>query len=173
MAGLLAWAVLIGYFALIACIASWLTKRWRGQPIRSVYAVIVFALLFPLPIIDEIVGVQQFKALCREGAVPRYDEAKVRGKSVYTREVQHPEVPRVMTVPTRIVPASIPIIEQTIDKVDKQTGEVLISYKAYEAKGGWFLRAIGLGTSGPFGLQPNSCRPNTVALFKELNVKSD
>lgn len=165
---------ILGLWVFVAgLIAKSTTRHWRGRSSRLVLGPLVFVVVVILPFVDEIVGKYQFRTLCREGAVPRYDEAKARGRSVYMRQVPHPQVPRVQTTPSRLVPAWIPITEKTIDWLDKETDEVLVSYKAYEASSGWFIRAIWPETTGPLMFDPDSCRPNSVVLFKQLNIKSD
>ena len=70
MGGLLFFAVIIAWFGL--CV--WLARKIVGWlPIESVVAkffvsVLVFAAIFPVPLIDEIIGKFQFDKLCREEA---------------------------------------------------------------------------------------------------------
>ena len=170
MAGLIALAVLAAWIWLVGQIAKLLTKRWQSQPFRRrVYVLMVFALILPLPVVDEIIGRYQFLALCEEGARPRYDEVKLRGRTVNLRKVPHPEVPGVLEIPNRVVPAAIRIIELTIDWLDRHTGEPLLSYRRYEAKGGWLMRWLGL-EGGAMFLEPDACDFNVIPLFKRLDV---
>jgi hypothetical protein len=174
MAGLLLIGILVAWLVAAGTIAAWITSRVRSAAWRFVLAPVVFVSLLALPFIDEIIGKYQLRALCEEGAIPRYDEVRVRGKSVNLRRIPHPHVPKVLDVPTRTVRAWIPILEQDISWVDSQSGDVLISYKAYEAKGGWLIRALGISqTNAPLTFEPAWCRPNEVALFRELKVTSD
>ncbi len=171
MAGLLFLAVAGAWLLLAAKIAALLTERWRKQSKRMLLAPLAFAVVFPLPLLDEIIGGFQFRALCQEGAVPRYEENKLRGRTVRMRLEPHPEVPRVMQTPTRAVRAFIPINERSIDWLDVETGEILLSYKAYTAKGGVLIRALGISsTDGPLIVYPRSCAANSGPIFKQLNV---
>ena len=161
----------IGIWASVAAgIASLLTRRWRGTRLRGFYALAAFALIVPLPFVDEIVGKYQFRALCDEGTAPRYDEMKARGRSVYMRQVPYPTFPHLHTTPSRVVPAWIPITEKAIDWMDKQTNEVVVSYKAYEASGGWVMRTLWPEKTGPLMFDPDSCAFNEIPLFKRLGI---
>ena len=70
MGGLILIAVVFIWF----CVTLWLARKITGWlPIRStikkmVVSVSAFALIFPLPLIDEIIGKIQFDKLCREEA---------------------------------------------------------------------------------------------------------
>lgn len=71
------------------------------------------------------------------------------------------------------MPTWIPIRESTVDWIDVQTHEILISYKAYEARGGWLVRTLGTSEiDGPLTFDPHSCRVNSVELFKRLEITS-
>ena len=70
MGGLIFFAVIIGWF----CFCVWLARKIaRWIPIKStitkaLVSVAAFALIFPLPVIDEIIGNFQVDKLCREEA---------------------------------------------------------------------------------------------------------
>jgi hypothetical protein len=173
MTGILFIGVVVVWISLAIVLTRAMTRNLTSRAKRRVASLFVFALLLALPVADEIIGGFQLRALCREGAEPKYDEAKVRGRTVYLRRVPHPDVPGVTTFPSRRVHALIPITEEEVVWLDTETAEVLVTYKAYSAKGGVLIRALGISnTDSPLTFEPSSCRPNSVELFKNLQVTS-
>ncbi|KXJ97930.1 MAG: hypothetical protein UZ17_ACD001002958 [Acidobacteria bacterium OLB17] len=173
MIGLLVLGLMIVWLAIVVVSATWLSRRFGSKTTRVLVWATAFGILLPLPLIDEIVGGYQFRKLCRQHAVVIVDESRARGRTVYLRQIPHPLVPGVVTTPSRQVPAWIPIRESIVDWIDVQTHEVLVSYRAYEARGGWLVRALGISeTDGPLTFDPHSCRVNSVELFKRLGISS-
>ena len=70
MGGLIFFAILIAWF----CLSLWLARKitaWLPTDstiAKFVVGVLAFALILPLPLIDEIIGKVQFDKLCREEA---------------------------------------------------------------------------------------------------------
>ena len=161
------WLVIAGF------LTRFLTRGIKSDFRRVLAGTGTFLALLALPMADEIIGGFQFRALCREGAVPEYDEAKARGRTVDMRQIPHPEVKNVMTTPSRKVFAPIPVTEKTIDWFDVSTKDVGVSYKAYSAKSGWLIRALGISNNdSPLTIDPSHCGVNSVELFKKLDIAS-
>jgi hypothetical protein len=71
MSGLIFFAVVAGWTWLCVWVARKVGKRWfsyRPTWIRFAIGVLTFAVLLPLPLIDEIIGKLHFDRLCREEA---------------------------------------------------------------------------------------------------------
>jgi hypothetical protein len=174
MTGLLLIGFVIVWMAIAFALARAFTRGIMAGVRRAVVGFFVFALLLPLPVVDEIIGGFQLRALCREGAVALYDEEKLRGRTVRMRLEPNPDVPSVMQTPTRRVAALIPIEERTIDYLDIESGQVLLSYKAFTAKGGVLIRTLGISSAdSPLTIDPSSCAVNPGPIFQRLGVKSD
>ena len=172
MTGLLLIGVLIAWIAIAFALAGAFTRGIKAGLRRAAVGVVVFALLLPLPVVDEIIGGFQLRALCRAGAVARYDEEKLRGRTVRMRLEPNPDVPSVMQTPTRRVAALIPIEEQTEEWIDVATGEVLLSQKAFTARGGLLIRMLGISNDdSPLTIDPRSCRIPAGPIFKRLGVR--
>jgi hypothetical protein len=63
MGGLIGISLILGWLLLAAKIATLLTRRWsNARALNALHAFVVFALLVPLPILDEVVGALQFKS---------------------------------------------------------------------------------------------------------------
>src|SRR3954470_17246136 len=82
---------------LISCIAVWLflayglvrliTFKAPRKPWRAPLRVALYLVLLPLPIVDEIVGMMQFRRVCRENSTITVDRAKAAGRTVYRRRL--------------------------------------------------------------------------------------
>lgn len=172
MTGILFLGVVILWIGIAIALARAMTRNVTPGVKRTVAGVLVFALLLPLPVADEIVGGFQLRTLCREGAVARYDEERLRGRTVRMRLEPNPGAPSVLQTPTRRVPALIPIEEQTEEWIDVSTGEVLLSQKAYSARGGLLIRTLGISNSdSPLTIDPRWCAINAGPLFQRLGVR--
>lgn len=174
MTGLLLIVLVIGWIAIAFAMAGAFARHVKAGTRRAAAGVIAFAILLALPVVDEIIGGFQLRALCRERAVARYDEDRLRSKTVRMRLEPNPDVPSVMQTPTRRVGALVPIEEQTEEWVDVATGEVLLSQKAYTARGGLLIRMLGISNDdSPLTIDPRWCGVNAGPIFQRLGVKSD
>lgn len=140
-----------------AAVASALAfKLVRPIPIavaaRVALGLVVAPLLFVLPMADEIAGARQFEALCRpENAV------QVHFKVGHLRDLR--EVHKGNgTVAGRLIPIGV----QQTDYLDRKTGAVAASVKAYSTEGGWFSRKILQGWGPWFGRGECTPKPSQV-----------
>lgn len=134
--------------ALLALLALWVwvVKRIASAAVRGVahrvlrwcLGLLVFAVVLPLPVADELFAKHQINALCREGAVLRIDEQKIKGRRVRVAyEPLNAEVPGV----------AIPVTFSKLVLRDADTGEDLGSRGHYVVKGGWLIRTLGFSES--------------------------
>jgi hypothetical protein len=150
-------AIVLGVSRLVTTKLS--TPRWR-DPIR----VLTVVALLALPLIDEIVGGQQFEQLCEENSTIQVDRATARGKTVYftpqpDREIKGTWV-RIVLQPRRFV--------------DATTGDTVISFNDLVAEGGRFIRTLGISEGGVPLTFKGWCHPGDQFtlrnLLKELNI---
>jgi hypothetical protein len=87
-------------------------------------------VLFPMPLIDEIIGKRQFEALCKANGIESADVSTARGKRVKL-EVREPRL---------LKGTMVPIEERDRFYKDVDTDEVLIHHKSYFSPGGWLKR---------------------------------
>lgn len=158
-------------------IAYWLTKLITIKLPKNGWRILVRALLFfvllPLPLADEIVGKRQFEQLCKERAASiKMDREKVRGQTVYYDYVYPTKVIRgKVTNDDLIADRWIPIWQRSIRYLNV-SGEEVISYKELRADGGWIARGINFNsTNAPYTFE-GFCRPreNIKELFKSLQI---
>ncbi len=133
--------------------------RWRG-PI----AAIVFAVLLPLPVIDELIARPQVEALCREGAVLKIDEQRIKGQRVrYSAEPLNAGVSG----------TAVPVTYTKSLWRSEQTGDELASRGSYTVKGGFLVRGIGFSESNSPMFVRSHCAPvvNVYEEAKRLNFQ--
>jgi hypothetical protein len=163
MSGLL----FLGVVALWFFAAKWLAQRIGNllpdRPWRVVAKVFIFALLLPLPLIDEIVGGWQFKRLC-EANVVRVNKESARGRTVYLADVQDIGVPKTW----------IPMVQQHWQFLDAKTNESILSYERFLAIGGVLIRTLSISEGNAPLIFKGTCEPGGVVdplkLFKELGI---
>ena len=140
------------WFALV--LARWTTQRIKSPTTKASAAIAVFPLVLLAPISDEIVGGFQFRALCDTNADFRIGVSKPEGR--VTRFSSSPS--------NEVVPGkAIAILHSGIQYTDIQTNEVVVSFDKYAAKGGVFIRTLGIFESNsPITMGRSSCSPEQV-----------
>jgi hypothetical protein len=108
--------------------------RWR--PLVRIAIVVG---VFPLMVVDEIIGKYQFEALCKGSGIENVDVSKARGKRVKLEVVESKLLKWTM----------VPIKERERLYKDADTGEVLIYHKRYVSSGGWLMRYTPLSMGWP------------------------
>ena len=142
MGGLLILGVLIAWFMTVKWLAGRATQRMTSGVPRLFAKALLTVVFFVAPVIDEIVGVYQFEALCKEGGA--YQIAReAEGKKFDLIYSSTPN--RTLTEYAR------PIEEKTITYTDAATGSVIATAKAYFTQGGWLVKTIGFSTSSSSG----------------------
>ena len=146
---------LILLLALIACgWAGFLLVRFVGRMVpsdkwRNPVTVGLTLLLLATPFVDEVIGMYQFKTLCKINGIEGADVSKARGKQVRKESGER--------LPLGGVIMPIKISKEIIR--DANTGEILIQYNDYYAKGGWLMRytPISMGDFTPMIFNGNGC----------------
>ena len=130
-------------------------SRWTGAQMTGTYwrwpiATALFAVLLPLPVLDELIANRQLESLCRDNAVMKIDETKIKGRSVrYSAEPLNEEVRGV----------AIPVTFTRGVLRDVNTGEMLGSSTWYAARGGVLVRAMGASESNSPMFAKSGCAP--------------
>jgi hypothetical protein len=140
------------------------TEKLPKPTWRVPIAVMVFAVLLPLPLIDEIVGGGQFEQLCKENATIQVDRAAAIGKTVYLAKTPDVEIKgtwvRIVLQPRRFV--------------DATTGETVVSFNDFIAVGGRFIQTLGISEGGVPLTFKGWCQPGDQytleRLFRELQI---
>ena len=161
MGGLMFFAVigLWGYF--LKRLVNAFDSRMPKPPWRQVVKVLLFAVLFPLPLIDEIVGGRQFAKLC-EANVVRIDKEAARGRTVY-KERSKGQI--------SIAGTWIKVWQSPFRYVDALTGDLVASFDQLHAEGGHLFPGF---DSGPDPLTfKGECNQFSAfdAISKEIGLK--
>ena len=166
MAGLLSFALLVGWLAVAVGIAKRMTATVKNFPLRTALMTSLVAVLLALPVADEIIGGFQFRALCKENAVLKIDAKKIKDKTI-----------RVVPEPTEgssdAEGVAIRIYYYRLSYRDTETGEELASYSTYTARSGWLVRLFSTSSGfPPLTIHPSTCSPpNEGGLPKEFGFK--
>ena len=155
--GVMALWVIAAFFITLFAFRRMPRKYWR-LPL----AIVLFLVLVPLPLIDEIVGGRQFEQLCKENSTIQVNRATAVGRTVYL--AQTPSV--------KIKGTWVRVTLQPWRYVDATTGEVVVSYNTLGARGGRFLKIseghVPLTFNGYCA--PGGSRIYADRLFKELRI---
>lgn len=150
------WTVLIAWLSVV------ITKRLPDSKWRSIIGMVLFALLLPMVLIDEMVGKLQFEKLCQENSTI-YIAPDAKGRTVY-----------LANIPEEYVGGTwVRIWEQKWRYIDATTGETIVSYNTLAAGGGWFVRTFYYEHEGPFlfrGAYSPPNRPVNVEMFQKLGI---
>lgn len=136
MAGLIFIGLLMGWFFTARWLAKLLTRSVKNEVLRRLSVAFIVILLLVLPVVDEIVGGFQFRALCKENAVLKIDAEKIKGKTI--RVVINPSNKDVENTAVRIYFSSVAY-------QDTASGENLGSNSVYTAIGGFLIRSLAGG----------------------------
>lgn len=150
MIGLIALALLCAWIWLAAKAGKWIAAKINaGRSSPLVVAATVAAFLV-LPVIDEIVGGFQFRALCKENA------------SDFRLGVKNPEgrTTKVTIDPSNryVEGTAIPIRHSRIMYHDTSTAEMVVTFDRYAAEGGRLVRSIWMPDK-PIILGQSTCSP--------------
>lgn len=130
MGGILLLFAIVIWLVVVILLSKFITKKLPIAWWRIPVGILVFAVLLPLPALDEIVGGRQFEKLCKENSTIQVNRATAVGKTVYLAQTPDVEIKgtwvRVVLKPWRFV--------------DATTGEVVVSYNTLQAVGGRFLK---------------------------------
>ena len=165
MTGLLLLLVAATWLAIVAALAYAATKRIEDTVWRSAVALALVVVLIPLPLIDEIVGKQQFEQLCKDNAtVIHVDRSTAVGRTVYF--VPQPAV--------EIKGAWVRIVMKPKRFVDATAGETVLDYNELMAEGGRLIRALGISEGGVPLTFTSTCapasRPASIETFKPFGI---
>lgn len=145
-------------------VGSWIGGRLTRGRWRSPVAALVFVMLLPMPVIDELIARPQIEALCREGAVFKINEQKIKG-----RRVKAFAEPLNAVVPGTAIPVTY---TKSVYR-DESTGEELASRSHYVVTGGVLVRTLGVSESTSPMFVRSFCAPieNVYEEAKRLNFE--
>lgn len=151
MTGLLVLALFGLWLWAVVKFSRWIGGQVTGGRWRWPVTAVLFVVLVPLPVLDELIANHQLDSLCRENAVMKIDETKIKGRSVrYSAEPLNRKVSGV----------AIPVTFTRGMFRDGETNAVLGTHSRYVAKGGIFIRAMGASESDSPMFARSGCAPS-------------
>lgn len=157
MTGLLLLAVVGLWVWACVAITRVVLRQVKSPPSRWLGAPTLFTALLILPLVDEIVGGFQFRALCEKGAVLKIDAEKAKGRTV-----------RVVIQPSNeVVPGqALRTLHSHLSYRIVDSEEEIARYDTYVVNGGWFIRALGISeTNSPLLIGAPYCGPPNEGLM--------
>jgi hypothetical protein len=158
MTGFLIPALLPLWIAICAWIGHCIGEQlFADSPLRSELKAVIFLVLLPLLLIDELIAKPQFDQLCASRAGMAVHARQTRGRSVYLAELPAEPVAGVL----------VPVQMHKRLYLDEVTHEPLVSFTVLQAKGGKLARGLGHDGDGPItfegecgqGSLPNALAP--------------
>ena len=161
--------IFLAAFALCLWGCVWLSKNLGNlvpnPRCRTAAKVGIFVALLASPFVDEVIGKYQFETLCKANGIEGVDVSKAQGKRVKMK-VKYDDR-------TLVSGTIMPIEKEDVFLIDADTGEVLIQYKNYIAKGGWLMRytPISMGSPQPTLFGGSTCDMRVVqTIFKNNSI---
>lgn len=151
MTGFFLFAVIGVWVWICLRITRLLFRSYPDRPRRKWLSRSVLALLLLLPVADEIVGGFQFRALCNENAKFRLGVSNPEGR-----------VARIVIDPSNEVVknTAITIFHSNVSYFDVSTNEMIVVFDRYVAKGGVFIRLLGISEkNAPITMNSSFCSP--------------
>ena len=138
-----------------------ITWRISSTALRATAAIVVFSALLVLPVLDEIIGVSQFSQLCQKGASFRIGVEQTEGRS--TKFSASPSN-------SLVDGTAIPMYHTHVRYTDIRTGETVVEFDRYVAKGGLLIQALGISEgNSPLLIGRPHCSPELgVAVHRTL-----
>jgi hypothetical protein len=147
--------LLLAIAGLWLLVVLWLSKvaarRFSTGITRFAAGAVTFLLMAPIPLVDELIGGYQFRKLCDESSKFHVEVASPAGRVTrYSANPLHSPLPG----------TAIPILHSKIVYTDVSTGERVVSFNRYSAKGGVFIRALGISEGdSPITIGAPFCSP--------------
>jgi hypothetical protein len=111
-----------------------LAAKVKSTILRPVAALLFIAILFCLPLADEIIGLFQFKALCDKNGISEAKLAVAKGMTLKEISTQY----------LRIENTLLNVTGQKIAYVQPVTNVPIVEYTGYRSEGGWLIRMLGI-----------------------------
>lgn len=163
MIGLLFLAVFVAFIYALIWISEFITRQ---LPVYGGWEILLRTVMvigvFPLMLIDEIIGKYQFESLCEKNGIQQKNINSIKGKHL-TVKISGPD----------IISKAIPMYEYTISIIDAKTNHIATEFKDYIARGGWMMRHtfLSLGGTGPMLFDGATC--NWSSVIGRLNKNNE
>lgn len=164
MVGLIIFPIVGLWICVCVALTHLMLRKIKFHKWSWVFSLLIFTSLLVLPVIDEIIGGFQFRALCAKNA-----ELRLGVKSPAGRTTRFSAKPAEELVGGTLVP----IFHSHIQYRDIMTDELVAEYHSYVAEGGILVRSTKiLPHNHPLTIEPAFCHGERgVSLPVELKFK--
>jgi hypothetical protein len=149
--GLWAW------FAVFIC--KTFTTNLKPAWVRALSTLLLMAVLIPLPVVDEIIGGWQFKALCEKNDIKEVELVRAKGRTLSSKSIGPEKIEGTLL--------NITAIKRSFQ--DPATSEKIVEFVDYTAEGGWLIRSLGISeTKSPLIFEKTCGLPRGHNSMQEL-----
>lgn len=159
MSGIILLIILGIWFFIVKALARLCVIKMQPGTKKTSTHIILFILIFIAPVLDEIIGGFQFRAMCTPENMLVYEPEKIMGRTIRPKDTPN------YSIDNKIIPMRVTHSQW----VDSATGEVLIEHKIFYAKGGWLSRSLGAGIS----LNGSCDSREYYELFEKFNITTE
>lgn len=152
MSGLFLLAVLAILGVVAILVAHRIARPVRNTWLRTGATAVLTIAFMTLLVVDELIGGFQFRALCKADTSLKINAEKIRGRTV-----------KIVVAPLNEIleGKAVAIYHSHESFRDTATNEEIASNDWYVAKGGWFIRLLGvLEKNDPLIIVPSYCYPS-------------
>lgn len=149
MTGIFLLFLLVVWVATCFWVAQKIGNLLPNRPWRAVLKIVIFASLFPMPVIDEIIAKPHFDALCNDKAVLVLDTTQTQGKIIWYEPVLRKAI-RMGSLEAEL---------QRLNAVEVGTGELVYHYHTVTVAGGWLVKKLKISETAAPLIIPGSCAP--------------
>lgn len=163
MSGIFLIVVFLVWIKICAALSRKITRNIKSRIKKATGRLIIFFILLLAPLSDELVGLFQFKSLCKQYATVTIDEQNATNRKVRYETRSQDNYAKGTAVKIRIDPYVFR---------DVETNKIVVSYNILHAKGGWLINLLGISeTSAPL-LFESGCAPVEAHAFtKKFNIQ--
>lgn len=163
MTGLLLIVVFLIWIKICAALSRKITINIKSRTKKITGRLIIFFILLPAPLSDELVGLFQFKSLCKQYAVVSIDEQNAANRQVRV-EIRDRD--------TYAKGTALKIYIDPYVYRDIETNKIIVRYNTLQAEGGWLMRLLGISeTNAPLLFKPFCAPVDAHAFKKKYNIK--
>jgi hypothetical protein len=129
-------------------ISKTLTTHLKPAWVKGLSALLLMAVLIPLPVADEIIGGWQFKRLCEKNGISEAKLAKAKGMTL-----NYKSSPFARTEGTLLN-----VTGQKIAYVEALQNVPIVEYTDYRSEGGWLINSLHISETHAPLIFESSCR---------------
>jgi hypothetical protein len=158
MTGIILIGVLAAWLMAAMVIGAKMGDKLNPPWVRTPAALLLMAVLIPLPVADEIIGRFQFKALCEKNGISEAKLTKAKGMTLNYKS--SPFVPIEGTI--------LNVTGQKIAYVDPLQSIPIVEYTDYRSEGGWLINSLHISETHAPLIFESSCRIGNYTSLSDL-----